>query len=234
MATPDPQTAADAALGGHADAALREWLDNRQAEIERDHRDGWTGRTCHCDSPKPCAGRAYELAMVEGLRALLDARVQMVAELEQVRRDWLTQAAQLNRIAGMVGHALILRACDDATPEEVRLALARACEDVHGVIGESEATRAQRTERYLVMCASLLDDHVLRERDALIERNEEMRDERDEARDLAQVSLDILRNVSDEPMRELFGVDDMGELPDWFTRYGPVVQRSPEATEVSQ
>jgi hypothetical protein len=44
--------------------------------------------------------------------------------------------------------------------------------------------------------------------------------ERDEARELARVSLDILRNVSDEPMRELFEVDDMDELPDWFTGYG--------------
>lgn len=49
---------------------------------------------------------------------------------------------------------------------------------------------------------------------------EQVRGERDEARGLAQVSLDILRNVSDESMRELFGVDDMGELPAWFTRYG--------------
>lgn len=49
---------------------------------------------------------------------------------------------------------------------------------------------------------------------------EQVRGERDEARELAQVSLDILRNVSDEPMRELFGVDDMGELPSWFMRYG--------------
>lgn len=40
-----------------------------------------------------------------------------------------------------------------------------------------------------------------------------------EARELAQVSLDILRNISDEPLRELFGVDDMGEFPEWFTRY---------------
>lgn len=113
------------------------------------------------------------------IRALLEqVRVdcaRMTAELEQVRGDWLTQAAQLNRIAGMVGHALILRACDDATSEEIRLALVRACEDVHSVINESEATRAQRTERYLVMCANLLNDHVIRERDALAERNEELR-----------------------------------------------------------
>ena len=44
--------------------------------------------------------------------------------------------------------------------------------------------------------------------------------ERDEARELARVSLDILCNVSDEPMCELFEVDDMDEMPGWFTRYG--------------
>lgn len=44
--------------------------------------------------------------------------------------------------------------------------------------------------------------------------------ERDDARELARVSLDILRNVSDEPIRELYGVDDMEEMPEWFTRYG--------------
>lgn len=44
--------------------------------------------------------------------------------------------------------------------------------------------------------------------------------ERDEARELARVSLDILRNVSNEPMRELFGVEDMDEMPGWFTGYG--------------
>lgn len=44
--------------------------------------------------------------------------------------------------------------------------------------------------------------------------------ERDEARELACVSLDILKNVSDEPMRELYDVDDFGEMPDWFTGYG--------------
>ncbi len=55
-------------------AALLEWLDSRQAEVERDHRDGWTGRTCYCDMPKPCVDRAYELAAIEGLRALLGER----------------------------------------------------------------------------------------------------------------------------------------------------------------
>jgi len=54
--------------------------------------------------------------------------------------------------------------------------------------------------------------------------------ERDEARELARVSLDILRNVSDEPMRELFEVDDMGKLPDWFTGYGkPSATQAPDA-----
>lgn len=47
-----------------------------------------------------------------------------------------------------------------------------------------------------------------------------LRAERDEARELACVSLDILKNVSDEPMRELYGVDDFGEMPEWFTGYG--------------
>lgn len=49
--------------------------------------------------------------------------------------------------------------------------------------------------------------------------------ERDEARELACVSLDILRNVSDEPMRELYGVEDMDEMPAWFTRYGKASKR---------
>lgn len=48
---------------------------------------------------------------------------------------------------------------------------------------------------------------------------EQLRAERDEARELACACLDILRDISDEPMRVLFGVEDMGEMPDWFTRY---------------
>jgi len=59
--------------------------------------------------------------------------------------------------------------------------------------------------------------------------------ERDEARELARVSLDILRNVSDEPMRELFEVDDMDELPDWFTGYGkPSAAEAPDAAPDGQ
>lgn len=54
----------------------------------------------------------------------------------------------------------------------------------------------------------------------LLKENAELRAERDEARELACVSLDILKNVSAEPMRELYGVDDFGELPEWFTGYG--------------
>ena len=83
---------------------------------------------------------------------------------------------------------------------------------------------------------------VLAERDALAARAESatvlperwraLITERDEARELARVSLDILRNVSDEPMRELFEVDDMDELPGWFTGYGkPSAAPAPDATQ---
>ena len=76
-----------------------------------------------------------------------------------------------------------------------------------------EVKVAESPERYVltVQRAGKLTPH---------EARQQAEAERDEARNLAQVSLDILRNVSDEPMRELFGVDDMGELPSWFTRYG--------------
>jgi hypothetical protein len=69
------------------------------------------------------------------------------------------------------------------------------------------------------------------ERDTANERAEKAKAERDEARELARASLDILRNVSDEPMRELFEVDDMDELPGWFTGYGkPSDTLAPDAS----
>lgn len=66
---------------------------------------------------------------------------------------------------------------------------------------------------------SLADD-AMEQLGRLLKENQELRAQRDEARELARVSLDILRNVSDEPMRELFGVEDMDEMPGWFTGYG--------------
>jgi len=65
-----------------------------------------------------------------------------------------------------------------------------------------------------------LTDDAMEQIGRLFKENQELRAQRDEARELARVSLDILRNVSDEPMRELFDVEDMGEMPDWFTGYG--------------
>lgn len=63
-------------------------------------------------------------------------------------------------------------------------------------------------------------DEIAKQRSEYREEIMRLRAERDEARELACVSLDILKNVSDEPMRELFGVDDFGEMPEWFTGYG--------------
>lgn len=63
-------------------------------------------------------------------------------------------------------------------------------------------------------------DEIAKQRSEYREEIMRLRAERDEARELACVSLDILKNVSDEPMRELYGVDDFGEMPEWFTGYG--------------
>lgn len=65
-----------------------------------------------------------------------------------------------------------------------------------------------------------LTDDAMAETARLLKENQELRAERDGARELACVALDILRNVSDLPVRELFGVDGLDELPGWFTGYG--------------
>lgn len=70
-----------------------------------------------------------------------------------------------------------------------------------------------------------LDEQPQDERDGDTRAVAALTAERDEARELACVSLDILRNVSDEPMRELYGVEDMDEMPAWFTRYGKASKR---------
>lgn len=167
MTATNPQTAADAA-------------ERVQAALDSIWPNSW--------EPDQNDVRAL---LVERHEFLAD-NARMAAELEQVRSDWLAQTAQLNRIAGIVGHALILRACDDATPEEIRFALAKACEDVHEVIGESEATRGQRTERYLAMCAGLINDTIVRQRDAALEYVAEL----EQVRDALAVAVELIDRLA--------------------------------------
>jgi hypothetical protein len=82
---------------------------------------------------------------------------------------------------------------------------------------EGEAERLRSLEDSYIVA---LDQMSIGDVQRLRERAEKAEAERDEARELARASLDILRNVSDEPMRELFEVDDMAEMPAWFTGYG--------------
>ena len=81
-------------------AELRAWLDARQAEAEHNHRDGWTGRSCYCDMPLPCEDRAYELRMIDGLRALLAERDALEEQRDIARYQLCGAQARLNYLGG--------------------------------------------------------------------------------------------------------------------------------------
>ena len=108
-------------------------------------------------------------------------------------------------------------------------ALAAATARVESATVLPERWRALIAERDAAVDAwSAQQDIIEAER----RRAERVEAERDEARELARVSLDILRNVCDEPMRELYEVDDMDEMPGWFTGYGkPSAAQAPDAAQ---
>lgn len=126
-----------------------------------------------------------------------DTVKQLRAELDAANRN---HAGEMHDAAKERGHF-------QAEITRLAVKLAAANEQVQKAEAEREKLRIDR------------DHCVAREVSKGLEARQ-MRRERDEARELARVSLDILRNVSDEPMRELYGVDDMDEMPDWFTGYG--------------
>jgi chorismate mutase len=95
---------------------------------------------------------------------------------------------------------------------------------------EAEATRLRAVINEDITAYETQLNAIHEARDYWQDQTVKATEERDEARELARASLDILRNVSDEPMHELFEVDDMDELPGWFTGYGkPGDTEAPDA-----
>jgi len=157
-------------------------------------------------------------------------------EKTQLRAVLAERNALAARVAELEAHpVLLVRADREADEADVQAVAALLAAQADGAsMAECKHAFTELRARFADRIEALDAAALARAESATVlpERWRALIAERDEARELARVSLDILRNVSDEPMRELFEVDDMDEMPGWFTGYGkPSAAKAPDATQ---